>query len=77
MSALTVASLQLACNWNLADNLDRAEQLVREAAVAGAKLILLPELFATPYFCIEQCHTHLALAEPYDHSPLLQRFAAL
>ncbi|MEN5201278.1 N-carbamoylputrescine amidase [Pseudomonas wadenswilerensis] len=77
MSALTVASLQFACNWNLEGNLDKAEQLVREAASAGAKLILLPELFATPYFCIEQCHEHLALAEPYDNSPLLQRFAAL
>ncbi|WP_327440333.1 N-carbamoylputrescine amidase [Pseudomonas donghuensis] len=77
MSALTVASLQFACSWNLEGNLDKAEQLVREAASAGAKLILLPELFATPYFCIEQCHEHLALAESYDNSPLLQRFAAL
>ncbi|QBF26257.1 N-carbamoylputrescine amidase [Pseudomonas tructae] len=77
MSRVTVASLQLACSWNLADNLDRAEQLVREAAAAGAQLILLPELFATPYFCIEQNHEHLALAQPYEHSPLLQRFAAL
>ncbi|MFJ2548757.1 N-carbamoylputrescine amidase [Pseudomonas sp. NPDC087612] len=77
MSALSVASLQLACSWNLEDNLDNAERLVREAAAAGARLILLPELFATPYFCIEQCHEHLALAQPYENSPLLQRFAAL
>ncbi|MGF6591977.1 N-carbamoylputrescine amidase [Pseudomonas sp. 2835] len=77
MSVLSVASLQLACSWNLEDNLDSAERLVREAAAAGARLILLPELFATPYFCIEQCHEHLALAQPYEHSPLLQRFAAL
>jgi N-carbamoylputrescine amidase len=50
---------------------------VRQAAADGAQVILLQELFATPYFCIEQCHSHQALAEPYHDSPLLQRFAAL
>ncbi|MFK8328467.1 N-carbamoylputrescine amidase [Pseudomonas sp. BJa5] len=77
MSTLTVATLQMACSWDLAANLDQAERLVRQAAASGARLILLPELFATPYFCIEQHHGHLALAETFEHSPLLQRFAAL
>jgi len=40
-------------------------------------VILLQELFATPYFCIEQQHRHLALAEEYAQSQVLQRFAAL
>jgi hypothetical protein len=66
-----------ACSWDLPGNLDRAEQLVRQAAAEGAQVILLQELFATPYFCIEQCHSHQALAEDYHDSPLLQRFAAL
>lgn len=77
MSKLTVAVLQFACSWDLPANLDEAERRVREAAAAGARLILLPELFATPYFCIEQDHAHLALAQPYDDSPLLKRFARL
>ncbi|MFK0089685.1 N-carbamoylputrescine amidase [Pseudomonas sp. NPDC090755] len=77
MSTLTVATLQMACSWDLAANLDQAERLVRQAAASGARLILLPELFATPYFCIEQHHGHLALAETFEHSPLLKRFAAL
>ncbi|WP_160287039.1 N-carbamoylputrescine amidase [Pseudomonas knackmussii] len=77
MSLLNVATVQFACSWDLRANLDTAERLVREAAAAGAKLILLPELFATPYFCIEQDHRHLALAEPYAGSPLLARFADL
>ena len=54
MSKLTVATTQFACSWDLKKNLDQAEQLVREAAAKGAQLILLQELFATPYFCIEQ-----------------------
>ncbi|MBC2657851.1 N-carbamoylputrescine amidase [Pseudomonas sp. MSSRFD41] len=77
MSNLTVATLQMPCTWDLADNLERAEQLVREAAARGGQVILLQELFATPYFCIEQQHRHLALAEEYGQSRLLQRFAAL
>ncbi|WP_430443434.1 MAG: N-carbamoylputrescine amidase [Pseudomonas piscis] len=77
MSNLTVATLQMPCTWDLADNLERAEQLVREAAARGGQVILLQELFATPYFCIEQQHRHLALAEEYGQSRILKRFAAL
>jgi N-carbamoylputrescine amidase len=74
---LTVAALQFACSWELAANLDLAERQVRAAAARGAGLILLPELFATPYFCIEQDASCLELAQPAASSPLLQRFAAL
>jgi N-carbamoylputrescine amidase len=74
---LTVAALQFACSWDLGANLDRAEQKVREAAARGAGLILLPELFATPYFCIEQDAGYLELAQPAAGNPLLERFAAL
>ncbi len=77
MSLLTVATCQFACSWDIEANLRTAERQVREAAAQGARLILLPELFATPYFCIEQDHRHQALAQPYADSPLLKRFAAL
>ncbi|MNZ34533.1 N-carbamoyl-D-amino acid hydrolase [compost metagenome] len=77
MSLLTVATTQFACSWDLQANLDQAERLVREAAARGAQLILLQELFATPYFCIEQDHKHLALAEEYAQSRVLKRFADL
>lgn len=77
MAKLTVATTQMACSWNLARNLDQAERLVREAAARGAQVILLQELFATPYFCIEQNHRHLALAEEYAQSQVLARFADL
>jgi len=72
-----VAALQFACTWELPDNLDRAERLVRAAHARGAELIVLQELFATPYFCIEQDAHHLELAQSADDSPLLRRFGAL
>jgi N-carbamoylputrescine amidase len=74
---VTVAATQFACGWELAANLDRAERLVREAHGRGAQVILLQELFATPYFCIEQDARYLRLAESADDSPLLRRFGAL
>ncbi|MDH4584497.1 N-carbamoylputrescine amidase [Pseudomonas sp. BN415] len=77
MTGLTVATTQFACSWDLESNLDQAEQRVREAAAKGAQLILLQELFATPYFCIEQDHKHLSLAQEYGDSPVLKRFADL
>jgi N-carbamoylputrescine amidase len=77
MTIIHVAATQMPCTWDLPSNLDHAERLVREAAAQGAQVILLQELFATPYFCIEQNHRHLALAQEYDNSPILKRFAAL
>jgi len=74
---VVVAATQFACSWKLAANLDNAERLVRAAAAQGAQLVLLQELFATPYFCIEQDPAHLELAETAADSRLLQRFSGL
>jgi N-carbamoylputrescine amidase len=74
---VTVAATQFACSWDLPDNLERAERLVRAAHAQGAQIILLQELFATPYFCIEQDAAHLKLAQSVADSTLLRRFGAL
>ncbi|HEX4023678.1 MAG TPA: N-carbamoylputrescine amidase [Steroidobacteraceae bacterium] len=74
---VTVAVIQLACSWDLPANLERAERLVRAAHAQGAQVIVLPELFATPYFCIEQDVRHLQLAHGAAGNPLLRRFGAL
>src|ERR1700730_2390481 len=74
---ITVAATQFACSWDLEANLERAERMVRSAHAQGAQIILLQELFATPYFCIEQDVRYLQLAESADDSPLLRRFGAL
>jgi N-carbamoylputrescine amidase len=75
--SVTVAALQFACDWDLPANLRRAEQMVRQAHAKGAQIILLQELFATPYFCIEQDVRHLELAQTLSDSPILRRFGAL
>jgi N-carbamoylputrescine amidase len=74
---VTVAATQFACSWDCAANLDSAERLVRAAAAQGAQVVLLQELFETPYFCIEQDVRHLALARTLAESAVVRRFAAL
>jgi N-carbamoylputrescine amidase len=39
-------------------------QLIRGSARDGARVVCLPELFLTPYFCREENHANFALAEP-------------
>ncbi len=77
MTKLTVAITQMASENDWTKNCDKAEGLVRAAAVKGAKLILLQELFDADYFCIEQHVKFLRQAHEIDRHPTVKRFAAL
>jgi N-carbamoylputrescine amidase len=77
MRQVTLAATQFACTWDLPGNADRAEALVRQAAREGAQVVLVQELFAAPYFCIEQHPRYFDLALPADGHPLVARFATL
>lgn len=77
MAMVTVAATQMACSWNKEENIARAERLVRQATAQGAQIILIQELFETPYFCIDQSPEHFALAQEVDNSPLIRHFQAL
>ena len=72
-----VAAIQIACGWDGQANIAAAEALVRQAAARGAQIILLPELFETPYFCIEQDARHLRLATTVNENPAVRHFAAV
>jgi N-carbamoylputrescine amidase len=51
MRRVTLAATQMACGPDRDANLAQAEAVVRDAAAQGANVILLQELFETPYFC--------------------------
>ncbi|MEM0989563.1 MAG: N-carbamoylputrescine amidase [Pseudomonadota bacterium] len=74
---LTVAVSQMSCTWDRDANADKAEALIRKAADRGARLVLIQELFETPYFCTQQDGAHRNLAAPFAENPLIARFAAL
>jgi N-carbamoylputrescine amidase len=71
---VTVAATQMACTWDTAANVARAERLVREAAAKGAQVVLLQELFETPYFCIDRDAKFFELAHRSADNPLVNRF---
>jgi N-carbamoylputrescine amidase len=77
MRRVTVAATQMACDWDLPGNLDRAERLVRAAQAEGADVVLIQELFAAPYFCQDQRAEFFDLAAPLEGHPVVERFAAL
>jgi N-carbamoylputrescine amidase len=77
MREVTVAATQMACDWDRDRNVARAEALVREAAGRGASIVLLQELFESPYFCKDQSASHFALAHPIEGHPLVARMSRL
>lgn len=74
---VTVAATQFACSEDRDANLATAERLVRAAAKQGANVILIQELFETPYFCKDHSPKFFAEARSVEASPAVQRFQAL
>mgnify|MGYP003382300863 CR=1 FL=1 len=52
--SITVAAIQTSYGNDIKDNIARTEGFVREAAKAGAQVVLPSELFQGIYFCTEQ-----------------------
>jgi len=74
---VTVAATQFACEPDRIVNLAKAERVVREAQARGAQVVLLQELFETPYFCKDHDLRHFELALPIAENPAVQRMQAL
>jgi N-carbamoylputrescine amidase len=74
---VTVAATQFACTDDREQNLATAERMIREAAKQGANIILIQELFETPYFCKEHNPHYFDLARTIEESPAVGRFRNL
>lgn len=74
MREVKVAATQMACTWNREETLKKADRLVREAAKQGAKIILLQELFETPYFCQKHDFTYMDLCTTLEENPAVNHF---
>ena len=77
MRNIKIAATQMPCTWNRQATLDKADHLVREAAKKGANIILLQELFETPYFCQLQKFQYMELATPLEENPAVEHFKKL
>jgi len=67
----------MACSWDRQANIANADRLVHEAAAKGAQIILIQELFETPYFCQKPNPQYLQLATPVEQNPAIQHFQKL
>jgi N-carbamoylputrescine amidase len=74
---VSVAATQMACGWDIDKNLEKAEALIRQAHKDGAQIILIQELFATPYFCKDQDPKYFSMAEAVDDSRVIEKMQAL
>ena len=77
MRKVKVAAVQMSCSWDREENIRKAESFVRTAAGNGARIILLQELFETPYFCQKEKAEYFALATPVEENPAVRRLSAL
>jgi len=74
---VTVAATQMACSWDRDENVAKAEKMIRDAHAKGAQIVLIQELFETPYFCQDQKIDYFNLASPRSEQPTLKHMQAL
>jgi N-carbamoylputrescine amidase len=73
---LSVGLVQQRCGGSREENLRRSEDGIRAAAGHGARLVVLPELHAGPYFCQAEDVARFDDAEPVP-GPTTARLGAL
>lgn len=56
------AATQMSISWDIEANIKKASNMVRKCAKDGANVILLQELFQTPYFCQKEKYEYFDLA---------------
>ena len=77
MRHLAIAATQMACTWDRAKNIARAAEMVGEAAARGAQIVLLQELFETPYFCIDKDRAFFREATTVADNPAIRAMRRL
>ena len=74
MRNVTVGAIQMSCSTDVAENIAKADKMVREAAAAGAQIILIPELFERQYFCQERQYEYYAFAKSVEENDAVCHF---
>lgn len=74
MRKVKVAATQMACTWDREETLAKADRIVRKAKGEGANIILLQELFETPYFCQLEKYEYFDLATTVESNPAILHF---
>lgn len=73
---LKIAGVQFIGQADRQANIETAIRLVRKAAAQGARIVCLPELFSTMYFCVETRREYFDWAEAIP-GPTIERMGAV
>ena len=74
---IKVAATQMSCSWEIEENISKAKILIDKAAKKGANIILLQELFQTPYFCIQYDEDIFKLAQTFEDNKILDQMSKI
>jgi len=74
---IKVAATQMSCSWEIEENISKAKILIDQAAKKGANIILLQELFQTPYFCIQYDEEIFKLAQTFENNKILDQMSKI
>ena len=74
---IKVAATQMSCSWEIEENISKAKILIDKAAKKGANIILLQELFQTPYFCIQYDEEIFKLAQTFENNKILDQMSKI
>ncbi|HRO07774.1 MAG TPA: carbon-nitrogen hydrolase [Saprospiraceae bacterium] len=76
MSKVNIGIVQMSCVASPEINMDKAIREIRKAAVNGAQIVCLQELFSSLYFCDVEDYDNFKLAEPIP-GPSTEKLGAI
>ncbi|MBP9838213.1 MAG: acyltransferase [Proteobacteria bacterium] len=62
---ITLGLIQMSMSASAKENREKAGRMISEAAKKGAEIVCLPELFTSPYFCVNE-NPSFEYAEKFD-----------
>ena len=72
-----VAATQMSISWDIENNIKKADKMIEDCAKDGANIILLQELFLTPYFCQKEKYEYFELATEFENNKYLAHFSEM
>jgi N-carbamoylputrescine amidase len=63
--------------WDIEANIKKADKMIEDCAKNGANIVLLQELFETPYFCQKENYDYFNLATEYKKNKYLEHFSEI
>lgn len=72
-----VAATQMSISWDIENNIRKADEMIASCAKDGVNIVLLQELFLTPYFCQKEKYEYFDLATEYENNKYLNHFSEI